>query len=130
MSIDHIISGICNSKIGEVILIGDNIILLDYKYQLISLHVVDNRSRTQALSCCYLHNVLDVIDSLQCDVESTSELDSKWVSTPIGPSGPHFKLIYHDDTIYESLNDSRFTLVHKGILVITQNYTKDGEQGL
>lgn len=64
MSIDHIISGICNSKIGEVILIGDNIILLDYKYQLISLHVVDNRSQTQASSCCYLHNVLDVINSL------------------------------------------------------------------
>ena len=30
MSIDHIISGICNSRIGKVILIGDNITLLDY----------------------------------------------------------------------------------------------------
>ena len=31
MSIDHIISEICNSKIGEVILIGDNTILLNYR---------------------------------------------------------------------------------------------------
>ena len=32
MSIDHIISEIYNSKIWKVILIGDNIILLDYEY--------------------------------------------------------------------------------------------------
>ena len=30
MSIDHIISGICNSRIEEVILIGDSITLLDF----------------------------------------------------------------------------------------------------
>ena len=55
MSVDHIISGICNSSIGEVILIGDNTTLLYYKHQFMeSLHVVDNRSQTRALSCCYL----------------------------------------------------------------------------
>ena len=32
MPVDHIISGICNSVIWEVILIGDNTILLDYKH--------------------------------------------------------------------------------------------------
>ena len=47
MSIDHIISGICNSRIGKVILIGDNTTLLDYKHQLMgSLHVVDSKSQT------------------------------------------------------------------------------------
>ena len=30
MSINHIISGIYNSMIGEIILIGDDITLLDY----------------------------------------------------------------------------------------------------
>ena len=38
---------ICNSKIWEVIFIGDNTSLLYYKQQFIgSLHVVDSRSRT------------------------------------------------------------------------------------
>ena len=32
MSIDHILSGICNSKIREVILIGDNTTLLYYEH--------------------------------------------------------------------------------------------------
>ena len=48
MSIDHRISGICNLRIGEVILISDNTTLLGYGYQFIgSLHVVDNRSQTE-----------------------------------------------------------------------------------
>ena len=43
MSVDHIISGICNSRIKEVILIDDNTTLLDYKHQFIgSLHKLDN----------------------------------------------------------------------------------------
>ena len=33
MLIDHIISGICNSRIEEVILIGDSTTLLNYKHQ-------------------------------------------------------------------------------------------------
>ena len=60
MSIYNIISGICNSIIGEVILIGYSITLLDYEYQFIeSLRVVDGRSQTQTLSHCYLHKVLE-----------------------------------------------------------------------
>ena len=44
MSVNHIISGIYNSRIGEVILIGDSITLLDYEHQFIgSLHAVDSR---------------------------------------------------------------------------------------
>ena len=47
MSIDHIISGIYNSRIEEVILIGDSTILLDYGYQFMgSLHTVDSKSQT------------------------------------------------------------------------------------
>ena len=60
MLIDHIISEICNSRIGEVILIGDKTTLLDYRHQFIgSLHAVDNRLQTQTLSHCYLHKVLE-----------------------------------------------------------------------
>ena len=47
MLIDHIISGICNSRIGEVVLISDSTTLLDYGHQFMgSLHVVDSKSRT------------------------------------------------------------------------------------
>ena len=47
MSIDHIISGIYNSRIGNVILIGDNTTLLNYKHQFMgSLYVVDSVSQT------------------------------------------------------------------------------------
>ena len=60
MLIDHIINVICNSRIGEVILVGDNITLLDYGHQFMrSLHIVDSRSQTQALSCYYLHRILE-----------------------------------------------------------------------
>ena len=46
MSVDHIISKICNSRIGEVILISDNTTLFDYEHQFMgSLHAVDNRSQ-------------------------------------------------------------------------------------
>ena len=53
------------------------------------------------------------------NVESTSKLDSKGASTPMGPNGTYFELIYHDDTIYESWIDFKFILVHKGILVFS-----------
>ena len=44
MLVDHIISEICNSMIGNVILIGDNTILLNYKHQFMgSMHIVDIR---------------------------------------------------------------------------------------
>ena len=58
------------------------------------------------------------IDYLQWNVESTLELDYKEVSTPIGPNGHRFELIYHDDMVYEGWIDSRFILMHKGILLI------------
>ena len=45
----------------------------------------------------------------------------------MGPSGLRSKLIYHDDTIYEGWIGFRFTLMHKGVLVITQGCTKDSE---
>ena len=58
MSVDHIISEICNVRIREVILISDSTILLDYKYQFIeSQHVVHSRSQACTLSR-YLHRVL------------------------------------------------------------------------
>ena len=59
------------------------------------------------------------IDFLQWDVESTSKLDYEGVNASMGPSGSHSKLINHVDMIYEGWIDSRFNLVHKGVLVIT-----------
>ena len=45
MSIDHIKSGIWNSKISKIILIGDSTILLDYKHQFMeNLHAVNSTS--------------------------------------------------------------------------------------
>ena len=50
MSIDHIISKICNSRIGEVILIGDNTTLLYYGQQFMgSLPIVDSKSQISEL---------------------------------------------------------------------------------
>ena len=60
MLVDHIISEICNSMIGNVILIGDNTILLNYKHQFMgSMHIVDIRLQNRASFCCYLHRVLE-----------------------------------------------------------------------
>ena len=47
MSIDHVISGIYNLRIEEVILIGDNTTLLDYGHRFMgSLHTMNSRSQT------------------------------------------------------------------------------------
>ena len=47
MSVDHIISGIYDSRIENVILIGDSTILLDYEHWVMrSLHVVNGRLQT------------------------------------------------------------------------------------
>ena len=47
MSINHIISEIYNTRIIEVILIGDNNTLLNYGHQFIEgLHVMDSRAWT------------------------------------------------------------------------------------
>ncbi|RVW94929.1 hypothetical protein CK203_034503 [Vitis vinifera] len=34
----------------------------------------------------------------------------------MGHNGPYFELIYHDDMVYESWINSRFTFVHKDVL--------------
>ena len=39
--------------------------------------------------------------SLQWNIESTSKLDSEGVSPPMGPNGPRFELLDHDDMFYE-----------------------------
>ena len=64
------------------------------------------------------------------NVESILELDSEGASTPMGPSGPRSKLIYHDDIVYESWIDFRFIPVHQGTLVITQDCIDDNKQCL
>ena len=48
----------------------------------------------------------------------------------MGLNGPSSKLMCHDDTVYEGWIDFRFTLVHKGTLVIMQGCTRDSEQSL
>ena len=45
------------------------------------------------------------------------------------PNGPHPELIYHDETNYEGWS-SKFTLIHRSVLVIMQGNTKDSEKGL
>ena len=52
------------------------------------------------------------------------------VSIPMSPNGPRSELIYLVGMGYESWIDSRFTFVHKGILVIMQGCTTVSEQGL
>ena len=37
----------------------------------------------------------------------------------MGLSGPYTEFKYHDDMVYEDWIGSRFTHVHKGVLVIT-----------
>ena len=48
----------------------------------------------------------------------------------MGPNGLCSKLIYLVGIDYEGRIDSRFTFVHKGILVIMQDCTGVSEQGL
>ena len=48
----------------------------------------------------------------------------------MGPSGPYSKLIYHDSKIYKGWIDSKFTFLHKGVLVIMQGCIGDSEQSL
>ena len=69
-----------------------------------------------------------IVDYLQWDVESTSKLDYKGVSNPMGPIGPLFKFIYHNDMVYEGWIGSMFTLMHKVVLVIMQGCTRGQKQ--
>ena len=59
------------------------------------------------------------IDSLQWDIESNLELDFEGANASMGLNGLCFELIYHVGMIYEGWNDFRFTLIHKGVLVIS-----------
>ena len=57
-------------------------------------------------------------------------MDSKGFNTPMGPNGSYCKLKYLIGMGYEGKIASRFTFVHKGILVVTQNCARVSEQGL
>ena len=46
----------------------------------------------------------------------------------MGPNGPCFELIYLVGTDYEDWIDSKFTLVHKAVLVIMQDCIGVSEQ--
>ena len=60
MLVDHITSGICNLRIGDVILIRENTTLLDYGHlSMGSLYAMASKSRTWVLSHCHLHKVFD-----------------------------------------------------------------------
>ena len=48
----------------------------------------------------------------------------------MGPSGPHSKFIYLVSMGYEGQIGSRFTFVHKSVLVIMQDYIGVSDQGL
>ena len=60
----------------------------------------------------------NVVNFFQWNIKSILELNYEEVSIFISFNGPNFDLIYHDYTIYEDWIDSRFTLLHKGDLVI------------
>ena len=57
-------------------------------------------------------------------------MDYQRASIPMGPNGPRFELIYLVGAYYEGKINSRFTFVHKGILVITQGCIGVSKQGL
>ena len=51
MSIDHIISDVCNSRIGKVILISDSTTLLDYEHQFMRiLRAINSKTWTQTFT--------------------------------------------------------------------------------
>ena len=54
-------------------------------------------------------------------------MDYKGASTPMGPSGSHLELIYLVGMDCEDQIGSRFTFVHKGILVFIQGGTRVSE---
>ena len=70
------------------------------------------------------------VNSLQWDIESTLELDSKESNIPKSLNGPRSELIYLVGMGYEDWIGSRFTFMHKGILVITQSWIGVCEQSL
>ena len=57
-------------------------------------------------------------------------MDSKGANIPMGPNGSYFEFIYLVGMGYEGRIDSRFTFVHIGILLITQDCIGVSEQSL
>ena len=57
-------------------------------------------------------------------------MGSKGASTPTGPGGLCFELIYHNGTVYKGWICSGFTLMHKDVLVITKGCIGDSEHDL
>ena len=111
MSIDHIISGISNSRIKMVILIGDNTTLLDQGHQFMkSLHSMDSRSWVRASFIVIYVRYWSIIDFFQWNFESTLELDYRRTNIVMGLSDPHSEFIYHDCTSYKSQICSRSVL--------------------
>ena len=94
MLVDHIISGIYNSGIWEVILIGDNTTLLDYGHRF-------NYGLEHLVSHCNIHKVIEWrwLSVVGCWVNFKFYYEG--ASTPMCPSGPHSELIFLDDMIYD-----------------------------
>ena len=79
------------------------------------------------VSHCYLHKILKFCCFSIINVEATLKLDYEGTITPMDLSGLHFERIYLVGIGYEGLIYSKFTLVHKDILVIMQGCTKVSE---
>ena len=133
MSLDQIISEICNSRIWEVILIGDRTTLLDNRHQFMrSLHAMDSRSRTRELSVSLLF-IEDTGVQLVLYSGMLNQLYS-WILkepillwVPVVPVLSSYTLIGID---YEGRIGSRFIFVHIGVLVIMQGCVRISEQDL
>ena len=59
MSINYIISETRNSRIGQIILIGDRTTLLDYDTSSWNFAYNGYWLQTRTSFCCYLHRVLE-----------------------------------------------------------------------
>ena len=55
------------------------------------------------------------------------EFDYEGASTPMGPNGPHFELIFLDGMVYEGWMSYYFTFLHKGVLGPMQGCTRISE---
>ena len=130
MLFDHIISEICNSMIGEVILIGNNTTLLDYGHQFIrSLHIVDSRSWTPSfISLLFTQNIgvqfilfIRMLNQLHNQILRESVL--LWV--PMVPTLSSYTMITWFMIVGLTISS---LLCKNGILVIVQVCTRDSEK--
>ena len=77
----------------------------------------NSSSQTRALGVSLLFTQDTRVQLILCS-EMLNQLDYEGVTIPMGPNGPHSKLIYLVGIDYEGRISSRFTFVHKGILFI------------